>query len=431
MSNTALVITNTFGGNTSGSTGQLDVNFAEFIAALNTLTTYSNYFLDQSAVPGQINVTVPPGLNVSLSPGLQLQIKVANTIPVTGGASLLINALPNTPIINPDGSNIGAAQIVIGSVITVIYEAVSGVFQLIAGGNDNAAFTPIVPPANGWYLSAPPVMSLNLGGAKVAQVTNVGEWTLTGSGTGALFELNVGPGEIGLYVLGGDSVYGAEIFGSPNAGKSFGQIITAGTNSADVAFAVQNRGSTNVMLQIQGDSSIGMGGVGASFALRIPAGGGMVTYTGADLTARGVPFVRFSAAGETRTNTTILPSATLQAIIPAAGNYAFKVVATFDASGGGVAVGMAFSSSFTALGSFAIFQGNNNSIAFAVTAEIQNALTAQHSVVATGSFIGYVIEGHLTATNGGTLSFGFGQQTTNAVGTNMHPGAYIAVTPLN
>lgn len=122
-----VTITNTFAtqsGNVPAS--QLDTNYDQLATALNSLSSFSNYFVDSGSA-NAIAVTINSPLIVAYTAGLVLQIKVANTI--TGATTIAVNALGTQALLNGDGSAIVANQILAGQVITVCYDGTNFYIQ--------------------------------------------------------------------------------------------------------------------------------------------------------------------------------------------------------------------------------------------------------------------------------------------------------------
>jgi hypothetical protein len=91
----------------------------------------------------------------------------------------------------------------------------------------------------------------------IYQMGNVGIGILPS--TTAALNINASTGNVALVARGSNNNYTGSIIGGPNTGQSFGTLITAGSNSSDVAFHVRNYAATNPILFARGDGNIGMG----------------------------------------------------------------------------------------------------------------------------------------------------------------------------
>jgi pectate lyase-like protein len=116
------------------STGNLDTNYNLLSAALNDLGTFGNFVQDTSGAANAIVCASAAGLTASLVAGLPLQIKVANTN--TGATTVALNALPSTPLLNPDGSQVQAGQLRAGGLYPVEFDGTN--FQLLGGASSVA-----------------------------------------------------------------------------------------------------------------------------------------------------------------------------------------------------------------------------------------------------------------------------------------------------
>lgn len=116
---------------------QLDVNFTQAATALNTLTTFSNYFLDSSGAANTIVVTVPSPLVFAYTTGVRLQIKLAFTN-TSGTVQVNVNALGAKTLVNSNGSALAIGQIVANQILDIVYDGTN--FQIL-GSNPVAVFT--------------------------------------------------------------------------------------------------------------------------------------------------------------------------------------------------------------------------------------------------------------------------------------------------
>jgi hypothetical protein len=358
-------------GNTPAS--DLDNDFNVLATAANSTLTVTNFYTDTGFInTPTVNITLPQIW--SQQQGQQLAVLIAFTN--NGPVNITVNGSV-TNVQNLDASQLVGGQIVAGGVAILQWTSpnIAQLLNPVQASGGSGAFTGIIvtPPANQYAI----------------QVAN----------------------------------------GSNPNGQSYGEIISAGTNASDVNFALQSQNGTVGFLQVRGDGYIKMGaaGPGAFYNLIINSVPGMQTVAGADISARGIQICRYVLVQEAKVNATQANSAYLTIAIPVAGTYGFRVVATMDGNGGGVAFGMNYSGTYTVLQSYSVFGGNNNASNIAVTAQVLAAPGQQASVGATGSYIGVVIDGHLTVSTAGTLAFNWAQQVTNATPSNLHAGSFMTV----
>lgn len=193
----------------------LDGNFSPLAAVINTLVTYSNYYVDSGAV-NALAVTVSAPQVVSYADGLILEVTVANTT-TSATPTLAVNGLGTRTIVHNDNSSLVVGELIAGQRILVIYDATNNVWRL---------------------LSATYVATFN------ATVT-----------------INAVAGKQSLVVNGAANQFAEQILGSSTAGQSWGLNVAAGTNSADFAFQVVNQAQTGQFMRIYGD---GHGNLGPS-----------------------------------------------------------------------------------------------------------------------------------------------------------------------
>lgn len=121
-----VTIPNTFATATTAiPLSQLDANFSNVNAAINSALTYSNYAADTGAADNY-SVTLS-GITTTYTAGLYIQFKAANTN--TGASTLNVNAQGAKSIVLTDGSALPAGAILIGAIVTVMYDGTN--FQLL------------------------------------------------------------------------------------------------------------------------------------------------------------------------------------------------------------------------------------------------------------------------------------------------------------
>ena len=123
-------VTNTFAAQTGPiPLSQLDTNFDQPRMVLNTMATFSNYFVDSSGAANSITVTAPPPLVVSYLAGLAVQVQVGNST-TSSSVNININSMGPKLIVNCDGSSLVAGQISSGQILNLIYDGTN--FRIIS-----------------------------------------------------------------------------------------------------------------------------------------------------------------------------------------------------------------------------------------------------------------------------------------------------------
>lgn len=119
-------------GNSAGPdhTGDLDSNYAALQTAINDFATYSNRLTDTSGSPNTITAAIPASTTFVLADGVMAQVRVANTNTLSV-VNANINGTGNVLVTNPDGSGLVAGQLAAGGVYMLMYESVSGHYQLM------------------------------------------------------------------------------------------------------------------------------------------------------------------------------------------------------------------------------------------------------------------------------------------------------------
>jgi YD repeat-containing protein len=119
----------------------LDDNYSALQTTLNTLSTFTNFIPDNGST-NNVNLITNTNQYVSYTDGLTVLTRVANTN--TGPATLNINSMGARPILNTDGSQLTASELVAGQFYTFTYDA-----------QRNAFVVTIPPPANAMTATAP------------------------------------------------------------------------------------------------------------------------------------------------------------------------------------------------------------------------------------------------------------------------------------
>ena len=145
-------------------------------------------------------------------------------------------------------------------------------------------------------------------------------------------------------------------------------------------------------------------------------------------------------APETRASTTTLVNSTqLQAAIPTAGTYAFKIIAylySTTAVTDGVTANVNYSGNFTAAGSYyggyASYTGGLTNVQPAEVSSTVNSANSALTSITLGTNAAapsvQAIEGTLVATGAGTLAYAFAQSVSGSDTCNLALGSYMTVT---
>ena len=130
----------------------LDTNYSSLTTVINSLSTYSNYYVDSGGANALV-VTVPSPQQVAYSDGLLLQVNVAANN--TGATTINVNGLGLKSIVNPSGSALAANQLIAGGIAQLQYSGAMGKFQLVGFSGSSASFTNLTvgPPAAGTALT--------------------------------------------------------------------------------------------------------------------------------------------------------------------------------------------------------------------------------------------------------------------------------------
>ena len=285
----------------------LDGVNSTFETALNTLSTFSNYYVDTGGV-NALNVTVGVNQEVSLTDGLMLQIQVANTTTSTT-PTLDVGSLGAKTIVTANNGALPAGALVAGMYIIVLYDATNNVFRLVSQSSTllgtfpsgtaaapGVAFT--TDTSTGLYLPGVGQLGFASDGVARGSISATGAWTILAPGVAAAVALtiNSASNQEGLLVQGG---------GVTN--QSFGALIEGGTSTDDFSLQLQLHNET-VMFQQQGDGQTyvyapGVGTVGPTGCFQVgfadwPQNEQTVTYELA-ITDRGKSVAMLTGAGQT------------------------------------------------------------------------------------------------------------------------------------
>jgi hypothetical protein len=109
--------------------------------------------------------------------------------------------------------------------------------------------------ANAFELAASTTAGGTTYASPVFKITSTGAATFSGNST--TFAANTS--NRAFVATGKDNYFAAEVVGGSTTGQSYGQTISAGTNSSDIAFQIYNKAETAVRLFVRGDGNIGVG----------------------------------------------------------------------------------------------------------------------------------------------------------------------------
>lgn len=266
-------------GNSAGPdhTGDLDTNYNLLAAAINDLSTASNYLTDSSGAPNTITVTVPVGLTFSLTPGVLLQVKIANTT-TSGTVNMNVGGTGNVPVTNPDGSALSVGQLTAGMVVMVLYDGTH--FQIQSGqvsqyhgnvtvnGISGVAAVTIATPATvsatlGFSQSGQTTAFLYQPASSSNLVAQAGGADRLVVGSTGVVTINAAASSDTFIVTGNASGFAAVFHGSGTAGNSRGLYVGAGTNNSDFALQVQNQAQNKDFFRVVGDGSFVLGNSGS------------------------------------------------------------------------------------------------------------------------------------------------------------------------
>lgn len=125
MPSSGITISNVFAAQTGPiPLSQLDADFTTVANQANTLSAYSNYFVDSSGAPNSITVTVLAPLVFSYVEGVQLQVKLATTN-TSRTVNINVNGLGSRLVILYDGNDPAIGSLVTGVTVNLIYDGTS------------------------------------------------------------------------------------------------------------------------------------------------------------------------------------------------------------------------------------------------------------------------------------------------------------------
>ena len=167
-----VTIPNTFAtATTSIPLANLDADFSTVATALNDASTYSNYALDSGTTNAY--VVSLSGLSTTYQAGLAIQFQATSAN--TGPCTLNVNGQGAKSIVYPDGSALAANGIVIGAIVSCMYDGNN--FQILSiknasgGGGGNGTVTSVA-------MSVPAFLSV-----AGSPITTSGTLAVTYSGT--------------------------------------------------------------------------------------------------------------------------------------------------------------------------------------------------------------------------------------------------------
>lgn len=302
----------------------------------------------------------------------------------TGPSTINVNGAGPQPILNPNGTVLGANQILAGQFVSII--SINGTWQLYGGsgvGVNIGTFGAEVPLAS--------AATTDLGSAPGHNVSITGSTTITSFGTSAQ---TVAP----IYV-----------------GRFTGSLTL--TNSASLILPGGNNIVTN-----PGD---------AFFAEYMGSGNWRVLVYQNALATSATAAVK--AADTARQSTTTLTADPDLSVTLLTGQYSYELFMLFDSVGAGA--GFKFSVNGTAVDSRgtspADAQGSVNSAAYGPKVESFVGATIAYATVATGANgNGVLYKGSLLVTTPGTFGIQWAQNTSTASNTTLRAGSYLTANLL-
>lgn len=109
----------------------LDTNFDALTQSINTLATFSNFYVD-TGTTNALTITPPSTQNVSYTDGLTVEVRVAATN--TGASTLNIGTLGPQPIQLQNGSPLSGNELQASAISSFVYNASRNAWQLAGGG---------------------------------------------------------------------------------------------------------------------------------------------------------------------------------------------------------------------------------------------------------------------------------------------------------
>lgn len=367
---------------------QLDANFNQSATQLNSLTTFSNPYLDTGTTNAWV-ITISAPQIVSYTFGLNLQVKVANQI--SGAVTLNVNGLGAKAVVNPDGTAMVSGNIVAGAIVDLFYDGTN--FQCNGGTQGATGTVPssrqiltTAPLTGGGDLTANRTLAVNTFGAAQAGVV-----PSSGGGT--------------ANYLRADGTWAAP------AGATNGTVTSITFNAPLTGGTVTTTGSVGV-------STFGAGTAGV-----VPAsGGGTSNFMRADgnWAAPASQITYKSKAGNTG-RSTVTPSfdPDLVYTIPGAGTFTFYLWARYGgdatSTSHSLANGINFTGSYTASLSYYFTVANQGGGGLIQIGSAGNQSQAAASLSGPSNTAGLdlaIFQGTLVATGTGTLGFSWAQGNT-------------------
>lgn len=219
MPSSGITISNVFAAQTGPiPLSQLDADFATVANQANTLSAYSNYFVDSSGAPNSITVTVPSPLVFSYVEGVQLQVKVANTN-TSQVVNVNVNGLGNRQIFLYDGHSPSVGAFVAGGTINLLYDGAAfralsvletGLFGDGTATNPSISFS--ADPDTGIYRLGPNDIAIACGGGPKLEISTLAVYpfvpvlSVTDGTVGAPVYSWFSDPNSGLYRIGADDI---------------------------------------------------------------------------------------------------------------------------------------------------------------------------------------------------------------------------------
>lgn len=305
----------------------------------------------------------------------------------TGASTVNVNGLGVVPIVNANGSALGANQILAGIITGIIY--ISGSFQLLSSGSlqgvTTGTFGSEVP------LSSAATTDLGSVPAHVALIT--GTTTITSFGSSAN---TLAP----IYIM------------------RFGSSLTLTYNSNSLILP----GNTSIVT-MTGDAAI---------AQYLGNGNWKVLFY---QSVGGQQNSKIKGSDTTRTSTAVLAAdPDLQSNTLAIGRYSFELYLIFDSVAAGA--GFQWTNGGTAIDSRgiapAVATGFINGAAYGPKSETPYGTTLTYASVSTGTDSNVVFyKGSLLVGTPGTFGVNWAQAVSTASATNLRAGSYMTLTLLN
>jgi len=189
----------------------LDTNFGQLAAAVNDFGSYNNYLVDSSGAANTITVTTPANTTFSYVTGQLLQVLLANTN-TSATVNINVNSLGNKTVVNQGQTNVGAGQLIAGTILLLQYNGTSfvllssgtsGLFASGSAANPSIAF--LTYPNTGIYNPGSNTLGFAVAGVSAGIIGNTGglQWGTPTGGDQGLGTINVQNG----YYLNGASQF--------------------------------------------------------------------------------------------------------------------------------------------------------------------------------------------------------------------------------